>query len=185
MPLKCMCNYIIYNHFKHTSILPSSWDANRPVCYVYLLSFMLGCFLVWFVVSHGDGFFSRHCFPLGVLGSPHCRSVTTDEQFLFACAEHQEGHPPGTVLCVCFWVVGSCMMKVGLGLSCFSPTRAPFGFPDLRRVLFHTPFHQGGSFPRMSSYPGVLAPVPCPTPAQGHVSWPNTGVKLHPSSQHL
>lgn len=29
---------LFFNHFKHTSVSPSSWDANPPVCHTCLLS---------------------------------------------------------------------------------------------------------------------------------------------------
>ena len=54
---------LFFNHFKHTSVLPSSWDANPPVCHVCLLSphaEMCPCVICSF---SREWYFSECCFP--------------------------------------------------------------------------------------------------------------------------
>ena len=78
---------------------------------------MLKCLLVWSVVSHGNGYFSGCCFPRS-LGQPALRKCPCRWAVsVCLCWAYQGLRPPGTVVCVHFWVVGSCMMKAGLELS--------------------------------------------------------------------
>lgn len=120
---------LFFNHFSHNSLLPGSWDSNPPVHHVYFLSLMLGYFLVWSATFHVNVFFTGGCFSLRNLVFRHCRSDTTEEHFLFACAKDTRDftYPPGTGSYVNFSVTGSSMMKAALGLRYhFSlPLRAP------------------------------------------------------------
>lgn len=86
---------LFFNYFKPTSILPGSWDANPPLCYVSLLPFGLEYFHVWSVIFHVHWIFSGGGSSLGILYTMHCRSVMTDEQGLVClCWEHQGLHHP-------------------------------------------------------------------------------------------
>lgn len=158
---------LCFNQFKHTSILPSSWDARPPICYVYLLSLVLGYVLVWSVISQGNWFLREGYFPLGILHSLHCRSVTSDEQFLFACAEHTRGSPTWRRAVHSFPSCGFSHDegRPGALVSSFSATLSPFPFSWLVVGIFLDPLSPRRQLFQDAFLCRVLAPAPCPTPA--------------------
>lgn len=149
------------------------------VTFTYFPSCWNICFLVWSVIFQVNLFFMEGVFPMGILYTLNCSSVTTNEQFLVClCWAYQELHhleQNCTLISelgiLASWRQGWGFMSFILSHSEPQKQRCSFDVPlACWQVTFPDLLLLRGSFSRVPSLCKVFSSHSLPSTSQGHVS---------------